>query len=197
MATEPDPETAHYNLRQLAVEAGVTPRTIHFYIQQGLLPSAGTLGSQARYGQGHLARLRLIKRLQKEHLPLAEIADRIRSLTDPQVERLLGEAQAQAQRTQRTQRPPAAATSGSALDYVRGLLRSAPARQDDGTALKRMLARSAAAPASPVAADRSQWERVALVPEIELHVRRPLSRTRNRQLERLLESARQILQEEE
>jgi hypothetical protein len=36
-----------------------------------------------------------------------------------------------------------------------------------------------------------------LVPEIELHVRRPLSRTRHRQLERLLESARQILQEED
>jgi hypothetical protein len=48
-----------------------------------------------------------------------------------------------------------------------------------------------------VTTDRSQWERVALVPEIELHVRRPLSRTRNRQLERLLESARQILKEEE
>lgn len=183
MANESDPESARYNLRQLAVEAGVTPRTIHFYIQQGLLPSAGTLGSQARYGTGHLARLRLIKRLQKEHLPLAEIADRIRSLTDPQVEGLLGEAQAQ-------RRPAASATSGSALDYVRGLLRSAPARQDDGATLKRMLARSAAAPPSPVAVDRSQWERVSLVPEIELHVRRPLARTRNRQLERLLESAR-------
>ena len=186
-----DPENAQYSLRQLAVEAGVTPRTIHFYIQQGLLPSAGTLGSQARYNAGHLARLRLIKRLQKEHLPLAEIAERIRSLTDSQVGRLLGEAQAQAHRA------PATSSEGSALDYVRGLLRSAPARQDDGTALKRMLARSAAAPPSPVAVDRSQWERVALVPEIELHVRRPLSRTRNRQLERLLESARQILKEEE
>jgi len=77
MATEPGDAT--YSLRQLAVEGRVTPRTVHFYIQQGLLPSAGTLGSQARYGTGHLARLRLIQRLQKEHLPLAEIAGRIRS----------------------------------------------------------------------------------------------------------------------
>jgi Ca-activated chloride channel family protein len=180
-------EDAPYSLRQLAVEAGVTPRTIHFYIQQGLLPSAGTLGPQARYGVGHLARLRLIKRLQKEHLPLAEIAGRIKSLTDPQVERLVGKAQ----------RTPSSSSSGSALDYVRNLLSNSPAPQDDGTAVRRVLARSAAAPSSPVAVDRSQWERVALVPEIELHVRRPLSRTRNRQLERLLESARQILQEED
>ncbi len=185
MATGPG--DAQYSLRELAVEARVTPRTIHFYIQQGLLPSAGTLGPQARYSAGHLARLRLIRRLQKEHLPLAEIAGRIRSLTDPQVEGLLGKGQ----------RATAAAASGSALDYVRSLLSSRPASQDDGKALRTVLARSAAASPTAVAVDRSQWERVALVPEIELHVRRPLSRTRNRQLERLLESARQILQEED
>jgi len=185
MATEPGDAT--YSLRQLAVEGRVTPRTVHFYIQQGLLPSAGTLGSQARYGTGHLARLRLIKRLQKEHLPLAEIAGRIRSLTDPQVARLLDKGR----------KAPAPAASGSALDYVRNLLSSAPASQDDGGALRTVLARSAAAPPLPVAVDRSQWERIALLPEIELHVRRPLSRARNRQLDRLIESAHQILQEED
>ena len=185
MATDPG-DTA-YSLRQLAVEAGVTPRTIHFYVQQGVLPSAGSLGSQARYGSGHLARLRLIKRLQKEHLPLGEIAGRIRSLTDPEVERLLGDAR----------RAPASARSGSALDYISNLLSRPPASQDDGAALRTVLRRSAATPPPPVAVDRSQWERIALTPEIELHVRRPLSRARNRQLERLLESARQILQKED
>ena len=178
---------APYSLRQLAVEARVTPRTIHFYIQQGLLPSAGNLGSQARYTAGHLARLRLIKRLQKEHLPLAEIAGRIRSLTDPQVARLLDGGQ---------KAPASPVASASALDYVRDVLRSAPASQDDRGALRTVLARSAAAP-PPVAVDRSQWERIALLPEIELSVRRPLSRTRSKQVERLLESAREILQEED
>jgi DNA-binding transcriptional MerR regulator len=179
---------APYSLRQLAVEARVTPRTIHFYIQQGLLPSAGTLGSQARYTAGHLARLRLIKRLQKEHLPLAEIAGRIRSLTDPQVARLLDKAQ---------KAPASPVASGSALDYVRNVLHGAPASQDDRGALRTVLARNAVAPPPPVAVDRSQWERIALLPEIELNVRRPLSRARSRQVERLLESAREILQEED
>jgi hypothetical protein len=64
-------------------------------------------------------------------------------------------------------------------------------------ALRTMLNRSAVTPPTRVAVDRSQWERIALVPEVELHVRRPLSRARNRQLERLLESARQILQKED
>jgi hypothetical protein len=42
---------------------------------------------------------------------------------------------------------------------------------------------------------RSQWERISLAPDVELHVRRPLSRYQNRRVERLLEAARQILKE--
>ena len=42
---------------------------------------------------------------------------------------------------------------------------------------------------------RSQWERLALTPDVELHVRRPLSRFQNRRVDRLLEAARQILKE--
>lgn len=181
------PEDTPFNLRELAAQAGVTPRTIHFYIQQGLLPPAGSLGPQARYGAGHLARIRLIKRLQKQHLPLAEISGRIRSLSDGQVERLLLESEPDA----------SPARSGSALDYVRTLLSRAPAMQDDARAVASMLSGAPASPPPPVAEERSQWERIALVPEIELHVRRPLSRARNRQLDRLLESARQILQKED
>lgn len=185
MAT--DPGDAAYSLRELAVEAGVTPRTIHFYIQQGVLPSAGSLGSGARYSAGHLARLRLIKRLQKEHLPLGEIAGRIRALSDPEVEGLLGEAQ----------RAPAAARSGSALDYISNVLRRSPASQEGGIGVRTRSARYAVTPPPPLAGDRSQWERVVLVPEIELHVRRPLSRARSRQLERLIENARQIFEKED
>ena len=44
--------------------------------------------------------------------------------------------------------------------------------------------------------ERSQWERIALTEDFELHIRRPLSRDANRRLERLLEQARRIFQEE-
>ncbi len=44
----------------------------------------------------------------------------------------------------------------------------------------------------PVAGERSQWERIALTPDIELHVRRPLSRRDNRLVERLIAFARQL-----
>ncbi len=39
---------------------------------------------------------------------------------------------------------------------------------------------------------RSQWERVAITPDIELHIRRPLSRRDNKMVERLIAFARQL-----
>jgi hypothetical protein len=57
--------------------------------------------------------------------------------------------------------------------------------------------RSAAASIKPpVGWDRSQWDRIVLTPDVELHVRRPLTREGNKRLERLLEEARRILKEE-
>ncbi len=62
---------------------------------------------------------------------------------------------------------------------------------------------TAAAPAAPPSApgeaafgQRSQWERVAITDDIELHVRRPLSRRDNRLVERLVAFARQLREEQ-
>jgi len=41
-------------------------------------------------------------------------------------------------------------------------------------------------------AERSTWERVTVSPNVEVHVRRPLSRIENKRLERLLEVARTL-----
>src|SRR6187397_1590105 len=78
-----------YSLNDLARLADVTPRTIRYYVAQGLLPSPEAAGPATRYGEGHLARLRLIKRMQREHLPLSEIRGRIERLGDEDVRLLL------------------------------------------------------------------------------------------------------------
>jgi hypothetical protein len=52
-------------------------------------------------------------------------------------------------------------------------------------------------PARRTTADRSQWDRISLDPDIELHIRRPQSRTQSKKVERLIELARQILEEEQ
>src|SRR5262245_45258526 len=84
------PEDA-YSLADLARLADVTPRTVRYYVSQGLLPSPEAAGPATRYGEGHLARLRLIKRLQREHLPLAEIRARLERLGDDEVGALRSE----------------------------------------------------------------------------------------------------------
>ncbi len=296
--------TDTFTLADLCDLAAVTPRTVRYYIAQGLLGPPSGAGPAARYDSGHLARLRLIRRLQREHYPLADIRRRLAALSDDEA----------IERSEELATPPA----DSALDYLRQALASRgvpsartaaapsagqsapqpqppvapppgmPVESPAGTASvreaagapygdlaaprepfaapssspaaspaaapaaapaqmpapipapspSRLLRRAfrptvdqpfqdlgvpdpaaharAAAPAPPAAsptfagsadspapeleadipASRSQWERLMLDPDIELHVRRPLSRAQSRAVDRLLEAARRILREE-
>jgi len=49
----------------------------------------------------------------------------------------------------------------------------------------------------PSGPDRSQWERVVLARDIEVHVRRPLALQRGKRVERILKAARRILKDGE
>jgi len=177
-----------FGLKRLRELAGfdISSRTVHFYIHQGLLPHSGTHGPGAKYERRHLNRLRLIKRLQCEHLPLKEIRDRLRALSDEQVEELLREES----------KEPRATTEGSALDYVRQVLSKGEVRRSSEAEMLHQLRGAAASIRPPVGWDRSQWDRIVLTPDVELHVRRPLTREGNKKLERLLEEARRILKED-
>jgi|SRR5579859_371482 len=64
-------------INELAQNAGVTVRTIRYYVEQGLLPPPAA-GYPAEYTDEHLRRLALIRRLKDQYLPL----DEIRSLMD-------------------------------------------------------------------------------------------------------------------
>lgn len=187
---------AVFDLKELCDRARVTARTVHFYVQQGLLPPAGAPGPGARYGDGHVARLQLIRLLQREHLPLAEIGRRIKGLTDTQVQALVDEA-----------RGRRAATPGSALDYIRGVLSGAASPRPQALSVA-----SAAPPGAmtrevsedvdalrtpPPAPERSQWERFTIADDVELHVRRPMPRLQQRRLDRLLAAARDIFDPQE
>jgi DNA-binding transcriptional MerR regulator len=181
---------AEFDLKTLCERAEVTPRTVHFYVQQGLLPPAGAPGPGARYGEGHVSRLRLIRLLQRQHLPLAEIAKRLKGLTDAQVDSLIAEASRRRE-----------AERGSALEYIRSVLAEAPPpmpRHASQRLLGRMWApRMPAADAPlPLPPGRSQWERFTLEDGIELHVRRPLTRLQQRRVDRLMSAASEIFEEE-
>ena len=182
-----------YDIKELCAEAGVTPRTVHFYIQRGLLPPAGSLGPGARYDQGHAARLKLIKLLQKEHLPLSEIRRRLESLDDAKVRELVSQPTWNAQ-----------IADSSAVDYIRGILAGAHRMTSQPAAGSLFRSQTAAPPLEENSAaystcrpaERSQWDRVVLAPDVELHIRRPLSRSKNRKIDALIQHARETLKEE-
>jgi DNA-binding transcriptional MerR regulator len=202
------PAETEYSLQELADLAGVTPRTIRYYIAQGLLASPSRVGPGTTYTEDHLNRLRLIRRLQREHLPLAEIRSRLASLDDATVAALV-EAP--------TTEPPA----GSAIDYIRGVLAGdGSPEQLPLTPLSPTSSTMSPAPDAPhswdalevpplVASsprrisgppptpDRSQWDRILLAPDVELHVRRPLGRRAHKQVERLIQIARELLEEDQ
>jgi DNA-binding transcriptional MerR regulator len=183
-----------YDIKELCAEAEVTPRTVHFYIQQGLLPPAGSLGPGARYDQGHVARLKLIKLLQKEHLPLSEIRQQLETLDDVKVQALVRE------HTSRKQ-----SDKSSAVDYIRSVLTGTRHLASQPAAGNLFRSQAAATPpleeknasySTHRVAERSQWERIVLAPDVELHIRRPLSRSQNRKIEALIQHARETLKEE-
>src|SRR5262245_62661339 len=62
-------------MAELAQRSGVARETIHFYLREGLLPRPQKGGrTVAYYGEEHLSRLLLIRRLREEkYLPIAVI----------------------------------------------------------------------------------------------------------------------------
>lgn len=175
-------------LTALCDAAGVSPRTVRYYITRGLLPPALSQGPAASYSPDHLHRLRLVKALQEQHLPLAEIRKRVEGLAEGEAEVLLREAE-----------PPRPASS--AHDYITQVLgqsathsHKSPPRAPLVVGPAQVALPLAASPGVAVA-PVSTWERHPVHPDVEVHVRRPLDTPTQRRLERLLDFARQLFKE--
>jgi DNA-binding transcriptional MerR regulator len=63
-------------VRQADRDDEVTPSTLHYYVQAGIVPPAVGRGRSA-YTPEHLARFRLARQLKREGLSLAEIRERV------------------------------------------------------------------------------------------------------------------------
>jgi DNA-binding transcriptional MerR regulator len=63
-----------YTVNQLAEELGITPRTLRFYEQEGLL-SPGRVGNNRVYSKRDRARMKLILRGKRLGFSLSEIGD--------------------------------------------------------------------------------------------------------------------------
>jgi len=184
------PNEQEYAIGELADLAGVTPRTIRYYVSIGLLPSPEQAGPKTRYTEGHLKRLRLIRHLQRGHLPLGEIGARLSGLDDEAVEAALDSGLS-------------ARPTDSALEYINGLQGD---QTLDRTGAKEISPKQSWAPAQTTAGQRqpdpkvqadtrTRWERVPLSESVELHIRVPLGKRKHQQIERLIRLGREMLEE--
>lgn len=86
--TDDDPREV-FSLAALTRAAGVSTRTVRYYIAEGLLPPPVNAGPRASYTTAHLNRLRLIGQLKEAFLPLREIRRRLTGLSDDEVAELI------------------------------------------------------------------------------------------------------------
>jgi len=195
--------TQVFTIQELSVEVGgdVTPRTIRYYIAEGLLPKPDERG---QYTQNHLRRLQLIRRYREAFIPLEKIRSQLITLTDAQVAEILQETRSPAEAPEsaaaytarllagytgqpaRSAAPPAPAPPSAPSGAVNAL--SGPDLHNALSLHRLVNERSVAAKVSNTAnePEAETWERISLAPGIELHRRVPLTPEADAYLQALL-----------
>ncbi len=77
-----------WKLAELAEAAGVSPRTVRYYVQRGLIPAPPFKGPDTVYGEEHLLRLKAIRVLQARFLPLDAIQVELQRLSPDALRKL-------------------------------------------------------------------------------------------------------------
>lgn len=192
---------------ELAEQAGVTVRTIRYYVAEGLLPPPSGGGKYRTYAREHLLALRAIRRLKEAYLPLAEIRRRLQATSSADLQRL-GRAPCSSPwaETQEPRRVPplalpspgTAAKPGDAC----GPTTSAPAKtlqrmaQGTGSVVAghtvptQQLRQAVGESASTV------WRRVVLAPGVELHYQVAGDRRRYEVIGRLIRLAARLFDDD-
>jgi DNA-binding transcriptional MerR regulator len=194
-----------YLISKLADKAGVSVRTIRFYIDEGLLPAPQTRGRYTVYSDEYLDRLELIRRLKDAFLPLKEIRQRMNSLSWEEVKAAIAQPAAEPAPQPKSLASPTPAApaamapapapaplqpraANSALDYINQLL--GPAATKEERLLRRL--QQPLGPANPPPPPPDLWERIPLAPGLELHARQPLSPENRSKLDQIVALAKTL-----
>lgn len=173
------------SIEDLAAATGLTVRTIRFYQREGLMEAPGLRGVKVLYGDADVTRLKLIKTLQQERHTLAEIRGRLSPMNEAEVAQTLSELEQ---------------SRNSAASYARSirLAGERPPRVSEDRAARAAF-RGSVQGAPPSFARRSTdtWERISITPNLELHVRSPLSHRETMLVSRLVELADRLINTQE
>ena len=198
--------TSHLTIEELAEQVDIPVRTIRYYIAEGLLPGPAGRGKATTYGDEQLQRLRLIRLLSQQRMPLAEMYHLLNRLSLAEVYTLLAEEKARTKELEQASQPPAP------QEYIATLLKHAQAvRQISSQAPPASLPVPAPSPPSvrpgvPDAAGRvheapkiyrdatpeptgESWQRWELAPGVELHIKEGADEQHRGLIERICQVA--------
>jgi DNA-binding transcriptional MerR regulator len=165
-------------ISELAERAGVSLRTVRYYVSEGLLPPPAGSRANPVYNREHLLRLQAIRLLKVQYLPLNEIRNRLEGMSLAELERLVASL-------------PEAPREGSAADFISSIMPQGLVVRDSSAPARR--ARERSAPGEGRDAGTSVWHRVALAPGVELHYQPTGDRDRDRAIARLIKEAMDLL----
>ncbi len=197
--TVPD---APFTLDELCTTAGVTVRTVRYYIGEGLLPPPIGHAAAARYTEDHLDRLLVIGAMKERYLPLREIRRSLDAMSMRDIRETAGLVRQQAESTDgdgigASPMPYAAPTSSpagtlamspppdrsSAADYIADVLDRDRSPRGHGIRLP---------PPTPDPSETT-WRRVPITDGAELLIEETIYERRREQIESLVAWAQRIL----
>ena len=193
------------SIDDLANHSGLSVRTLHYYMQEDLLPGPDKRGKYASYSQEHLDRLDLILILKEMHLPLKDIRALMDVLTPLEIQHYRDDqedllARIKAARPEEDS-PAQADEDSSALDYIKGLEeahgmireirnnQSYFANQNSFEVRRRRRDDQSRAEPSFAPPLEERWRRVVLAEGIELHTRETRDKETLYKIKRLLSFA--------
>jgi len=192
-------------IHELAERAGISVRTIRYYIEEGLLPQPPSKGRYSSYSRIYLDRLELIRRLKESYLPLKEISFIMNSLSDEDVHRRLKEQVQPSPRFSTQAREPQqpAKPGAKALEYIDRVMEDQTKYRTKGTIDHAqqayfpepvMVNRPASnqEPPTPATPQAEDWQRILLAPGVELHLHRPLDPATQRLVQQVIAYARRV-----
>ena len=80
-----------FSIQELSDLTGLPRRTIHFYVQQGLLPPPESAGVGTRYFEAHLLCLQIIPLLKRQGLKLDQIRAQLKGSDQASLSALLAQ----------------------------------------------------------------------------------------------------------
>ena len=190
-------------IHELAQRAGISVRTIRYYIEEGLLPQPTYQGKYSYYTLDYLNRLELIRRLKESYLPLREIRAIMRSLTDDQVKKRLKELPLPSPKFSLQQAPtqPAQKPGAKAVDYINRLMEDQTRYKTKGSLNQpqpafsqdrnRLFHPEINQPDQAFTAEEN-WQRISLAPGVELHLRKPIDPDTESRVQQLIILAKKI-----